>query len=260
MHDYKGVDGALYTPTNLPTKGVWVTPQVPDDGNDRDAATVGIGLEGLADRTVYLAFHMVDGLLGGSYAPDFGWTGQHVFSNSVGFTAVVTMTSNLTVGGTLGVTGATSLSSNLSVSGNTSLLGTFSVLGNATFNGATTTFNKEVVFNDPVTVNDTLQRVGDDAWESLRSADGPDATTTINPWEQDVWTATTLTADREWTLVNGASGKVFRATFFRNPSHNLVLKDSGGTSVVNLGVALGYYKAAMLIWNKTAWLVESQLA
>lgn len=253
VHDYKGVDGASYTPTNLPGKGQWVTPQVPDDGNDRDAATVGIGQEGLADRTVYLALHMVDGLVGGSYAADFGWTGGHLFSGSVSFTAVVTMTSNLTVGGTLGVTGAVSLANNLSVAGNTSLIGTFSVLNASTFNGFVT-FNKEVTFNDPLIVNDTLERVGDDAWEGLRSADGPDATTTINPWEQDVWTAS-LTADRQWTLADGPAGKVFRVAFLAPSSNAVLLKDSAGNGLYNMSLAGGgTYRYAELIWAKTQWL------
>jgi hypothetical protein len=46
-------------PITVAGMGVWSDITVPDDGDDRDAAADGVGLEGLADRTTWLR-HRVD--------------------------------------------------------------------------------------------------------------------------------------------------------------------------------------------------------
>lgn len=78
MHSYNGVD-ALPPPPALAKRGLWTTPNVPDDGNDRDAASAGVGIEGVTNRTEWLRHRMMNGLEGGLY---FG---------AQGFAAIVTI-------------------------------------------------------------------------------------------------------------------------------------------------------------------------
>ncbi len=68
-------------------KGYWVTVQVPDDNDDRDAASYSIGLEGVTDRTNWLAWRMVNGLESNAvpYPAAIRWGGAHTFDNFVTF-------------------------------------------------------------------------------------------------------------------------------------------------------------------------------
>ena len=81
MHNYSGQDSAgLSIGAYIAGKGYWVTPNVTDDSNDRDAANYSVGVEAVADRTVWIGWRMVNGLEGGSYPGVITWTGQQTFS------------------------------------------------------------------------------------------------------------------------------------------------------------------------------------
>lgn len=94
MHYYSGQDSAgLSIGAYIAGKGYWVTPHVPDDSNDRDAANYSVGVEAVADRTVWIGWRMVNGLEGGTYPGVITWTGQQTFS---GHWPKVTSVGNLT--------------------------------------------------------------------------------------------------------------------------------------------------------------------
>jgi hypothetical protein len=73
-HIYQGED-PLPTPPIIGGQGEFPDIQIPDDGDDRDAQSAGVGLEGLTDRSVWLQRRMVNGLEGGIY------NGPLVFGN-----------------------------------------------------------------------------------------------------------------------------------------------------------------------------------
>lgn len=68
-------------------KGYWLTVQVPDDNDERDAASYAVGLEGITDRTNWIAWRMVNGLESNvaPYPAAIIWGGAHTFNNAVTF-------------------------------------------------------------------------------------------------------------------------------------------------------------------------------
>lgn len=270
--NFAGVDH--YQPgTNLAGKGVWpVNIQVADDGDNRDAATAMMAAEGAINRTVYIAHRFVNGLESNTsitaYPADIYWDGDHTFKAGT----LTTIAGVLTIPG--GISGNVSIAGSLTVTVNQTVNGNLTVAGTATFNDPAT-FNDTATFNDPATFSDTvtctsavtcsagltvsggpLERVGADAYAGLRSAIGPNASTTINAWENDVWTAV-ISANRDWTLNDPPTGKVIRVTFFAPPNNTLTLKTSGGTTIASLLEAANNTRSVVLIWNKTSWYIES---
>jgi hypothetical protein len=66
-------------------KGYWLTVYLATDEDDRDAASVSVGLEGVTDRTNWLAWRMVNGLEGGTYGAVITWNGAQTFNNIATF-------------------------------------------------------------------------------------------------------------------------------------------------------------------------------
>lgn len=95
MSTYAGQD-PIPSPPVTAGKGTWpdlIT--IPDDGDPRAAASVNVALEGLADRTQWLAEHSINFVDGASY----------VTSISLIDLTTVTTTGDIEVGGALTVTG-----------------------------------------------------------------------------------------------------------------------------------------------------------
>lgn len=162
-------------------------------------------------------------------------------SSSSAFTSALSVGTNLTVGGNVATTG------NETVGGNLAVTGTTTTTGTVTTNGA-------LVANSTATFNDVVARVGDDAYDSLRSADGPDSNSTIDAWNEDVWTAT-LTANRAWTLAAGPSGKAFRVIFVAPAANTLTISGAGVSVTLSRTALSGDYKIVELVWARTEWLI-----
>lgn len=245
MHTYFGSNGSTIIPINVAGKGVWVFPQVPDDGNERSAATVATGIEACQDNIVWLFYHQVDGLIGGTYPGDMEWTGEHIWSQPAIFnddvtiqTLTVQLTSTLT--GNVSCGGSVALAEDLTVGGDVIVVG-------ATLLGARVT------------------RTGNDAFEVLRNATGPNSSTTINLHQYDVLFVPDLSADRVWTLAAPTDNKVIRAVIHwaeQTGTKNLELKD-GSRSLIHLNSRTkardGSIATVTLVYRgaSAGWTVES---
>ncbi len=235
MHTYYGTDGASIVAVNLPSKGVWSFPKVPDDGNDRDAFTVGDGIEACQNSIVWLYYHQVDGLIGGEYPGDFEWTGDHQWSE----------------GGLFG--DDVQIIGDLGVSGNAEVLNALTVGGNATFENLLTA-EDQAIFGDVVT------RVGDTAYESGRKGTGPNATTTVDVWKKDLWTVT-LTDDRVWTLSHPPNDEIVETTIYlKNPEagFQLELGNVGAMSTfAELSNDSGAMRSVIVRFDGDDWLLTA---
>ena len=56
-HPYVDTD-QLPVPFYITDLGMWADVTIPDDGDDRNAAVAGVGLEALADRTTWLRYRL----------------------------------------------------------------------------------------------------------------------------------------------------------------------------------------------------------
>lgn len=231
MHTYYGVNGFAFVAVDVPGKGVWAYPQVPDDGNDRDAASVGMGIEACQDNIIWLAYHQVDGLLGGTYPGVITWTGAHTFNNTVHVTQTSALDGNVTCGAGL------------------------TVGGNATFNGLAT-------HNDKSIHAKAVVRSGADAYEAGRKGNGPDTTGTVNIWQNDLWTPT-ITADRSWTLGAPPNDEIVETTIILdNPGagHVLSLLHPGNPlPFAELGALASFY-SVILKYDGSAWRLVGGIA
>lgn len=214
MHPYEGQDPYSWDISDyILGKGYWPAVDVPDDDNDRDAANFGIGLEGLTDRTVWLAWRMVNGLESNTaltpYIANIWWSGNHTYSGTVTLTT---------------------LAGNITAAGNWTFSGLHSVTGLATF-------------TNNVTLQKNLIHSGNDAFRVLRKTTAANATpTTIDAWKMDVLEVPDLTGDTIYTLAHPPSDEVIELTVYwpeQTLQKRLELKDGSRSLCVIWGYTTG---------------------
>lgn len=238
---YDGQD-ATGLPINayIPGKGYWLVPNLADDSDDRDAASYGVGVEGFADRTVWIGWRMVNGLEGNTvgtpYPGNLWWSGAHTHSGA------------MVLGSTLAVTGTTALTGNVTVTN------ALTVGGNFTANGAG-------IFNDPVVHTDKTTYQGNDAYRIIRSGAGPDSgsagsPTDVNPWEKDTWVATLASANRVWKLAD-PPGAIDVVILLNGTAYTLELRTSANSTILTLG-ADPLPRSVVLHYTGTIWLIRSR--
>ena len=248
MHNYSGYDSAgLSIGAYIAGKGYWVTPNVTDDSDDRDAANYSVGVEAVADRTVWIAWRMVNGLEGGTYAGTMVWTGTHTFQGNNAFSGHNTFS---------GVTEFTNASPVVFSHSLTASAGTSTFTGiqcNGTLN-----VTAGVVFPSGcvVQIADKIIHTGTAGYEELRGATQGTGDLTINPWEQYLWICPTLGTPRTWTLNHPPGNAIVETTvIFPAPSAGNPLTLSDGGTLVILGV--GIFKSVVIIFDGTAWRVKA---
>lgn len=140
------------------------------------------------------------------------------------------------------------MTDSLTVQGPTDLEQSVDVGGLATFTGGTAH-------------SASMTHVGVNAYRALRKVTGPDSTTTIEPWEQDLLVAPTLSADRTWTLAAPPGNAIVEVTVLRavaSGGFNLVLVNVGDPfAVATFGS--GGLRSARLIYDGTIYHRVSSL-
>lgn len=241
MHPYPGQDATGFTPgIYVPNKGYWITPNVADDGNDRDAANAMIAVEGALDRTVWIAWRFVNGMQGGTYPGAITWNGSQVFNGGVTFAAGGAFVCNRA---------QPEFTSGLHVTaGQTNLDGAVDIDGSLTAHGGAAFPAGSVV-----QLGDVIVHAGTAAYRELRKATGPSVDATVNLWEADLWIAPLIGTDKTWTLAHPPGNAVVEA-FVDMPSAgagHLTLSDGG--SILSIGTAVA--RTAHLIYNGSLWRV-----
>ncbi|MFO0588845.1 MAG: hypothetical protein U0441_14945 [Polyangiaceae bacterium] len=248
-HPYPGQDSAgLVINPYIAGKGYFVIPDVPDDNDDRDAGSVGVGVEALTDRTVWIGWRMVNGLEGGTYPGTIVWTGSHtfqgnnVFSGHNTFSGVVEFTNAVT-----GVTFATGIT----VSAGTSSFHNVDV-ENLNVGG-------DAVFaaGNVIQVASKTIYTGDEAYEAKRSSTPGTGNRTIELWKADLWLSPSQPAPATWTLTHPPTGEIIEATvMWFGSGSKLALQDpSFGLPLIELNA--GSYLACKLIFDGTSWRVSA---
>lgn len=245
-HPYDESDPITPNPP-IPGKGVWTTVPIPDDNNDRDAATYGAGLEACADRATWLAWRMVNGLesnaTGTAYPANIFWGGNHTFKAG-------TLT---TIAGVLAIPG--SISGNVTIAGSLTVNTGLTVGGAAAFSGGGT-FNGSGSY----TFSRPLVRTGANAYAGIRVATGPDTgssgtPTDINPWEQDTWIIS-ITASRVWKMASPPAPCRVSFVFNSAAGVTLELRTFANATLVTIG-ASPLPRSVVLVWTGTIWAFES---
>lgn len=216
-------------------KGFWIVPNVAEDSEDRDAANFGIGVEGVIDRTNWLAWRMVNGLEGGTYGGDIVWNGTQTFNDTV------------------------------TVNGDATFKGTSTFDDEVQFNSlvemqANVNFYSLVQFGDPVVFTETTQHLGLNAYRVLRKttvADG--AGVVLQPWKYDFIIASVLTANRSWSLDVPPGNACVEVTIWLSSTvggFQLTLQTTGSVgTIATLGA--GNKLSVVLVFNGTDWVVKS---
>lgn len=239
MTPYPGTD-ATGLPINayIAGKGYWLVPDLADDNDDRDAASYEVGVQGFADRTVWIAWRMVNGLEGNTvgtpYPGNLWWSGAHTHS------------------------GAMVLGSTLAVTGNVTCTNALTVGGNFTANGAG-------IFNDPVVFTDKVTHQGNLAFRALRRTTAANATpTTIDAWKMDLLEVPDLSADTVYTLAHPPADEVIELTVkwsAQTGTKRLELKD-GATSLVVIDSSCrqadGTVATLRAVYTGTRWTITHQ--
>lgn len=244
MHNYFGQDSAgLSIGAYIAGKGYWVTPNVTDDSNDRDAANYSVGVEAVADRTVWIGWRMVNGLEGGTYPGGITWNGAQSFGGLVTFTSLL----------------APQFSHGLSVLAGTTVLQVTNVSGAMnTLAPLTVSAGLALPVGSITQVADKIIHTGANAYRAMRAAASPSTSVVLSAWEQDLWIVPTLAASRTYSLTHPPNNEIVEATFyFEAPSLSNSLGLSDGGVFVTLGN--GAYKTVTVIYTGTAWIVKNAI-
>lgn len=245
MHNYSGQDSAgLSIGAYIAGKGYWVTPNVTDDSNDRDAANYSVGVEAVADRTVWIGWRMVNGLEGGTYGGAITWTGPTVFSGGFTVSGAASFTNVVT---------GVSFTKGITVAGGTSTFAT-AVQVNGTLN---VTSGAVFPAGCVIQVGEKTIFAGDAAYEAKRSSTPGTGNRTIELWKADLWLSPSQPSAAVWTLTHPPTGEIIEATvmWFGSGSKLSLQDPSFGFPLIELNV--GSYLACKLIFDGTSWRVSA---
>jgi len=262
-----------YTP--IPAAGTWATATFPTDGDNKNVASIRVGLEALADKL----FRMLDragGHITGSVFFDNGSVLELDDGTALVLTPVGTFASYRLFQARGGLT--------IDTAGTLDCQRPASFTGSTLQGGGTTsvTFQKDVTFSSgtdlfecagPVRFDSTLVQVGDATFFGLikssgtghirqrtafgvtLDADHPTATIA----DADRWLITGLGANRTYTFKNtgAALGDVIALVVSGASGHNVVVKRDDGTTLITLqdDAITGHVSGVELWHNGTNWQV-----
>lgn len=211
MGSYHGEDnsGAPTTGAYIPGKGYWVTATTPEDSSPRDTASATIAAEAAMDRSVWIAWRMVNGLEGSPdgapYPGDIDWNGKHRF---------------------LGTSANTYFARGITVDSGASSFKAIDVAGAATLSGGVS-----IPAGSVLQLAEKTVQSGDAGYRELRESAGPNADATIQIWKTDLLVAPAITANRSWTLAKPPLDAVVESRIFiPSVGHNLTLYSQGGVT------------------------------
>lgn len=243
--DYSGLVIAPY----VPGYGHWDADiQIAEDGDNRDAATANMVAEGALDRTVWIAWRMVDGRGGGTYGAAITWNGAQTW------TATESHAGTETHSGAVSFTNAAPVVfvNSLTCSAGTTTLVALQVNGAANIAGGLALPSGSVA-----QVADKIIHTGANAWRSLRVTAGSTSSVTVNPWEFDLCVVPTLAVPRIYTLAHPPNNEIVESTFYFAGSGALITLSLSDGGPVIATLVTGGLKTVTVIYTGTAWIVKS---
>jgi hypothetical protein len=195
---------------------------IPSDGDTKDAASVNVSLEGLADRTKYLK-GFIDGTSSGGTLDGVTLTGTTTVSGPINIGALLTATAGADITGGL-------------------TADTLHVTGVATFDSSGT-------FTGIVTADSIV----------VSEASVPDSNSTASSPPKAIYVCLALTGDRTFKLDLGIPGQVVRFITFE-AAHTLTIQnisgvtfqDPSGNNIILKAASVGNFNGVEMVYSALA--------